>query len=220
VQQFLVFMAVTLSKDFNWKDKIISTIYKMLYTGQLRIGNSIVTLSTILKVSAITVASLYATYKLLALYIDKRVKHLSLQRNYRIPLPELLNEPVKGLMMTDGRWLSYCEYGALDSSNVVFYFHALGSSRLEHQPNHDVIARDLNLRFIHIDRPGYGQSTAQENRSYISFANDIREIAKILKIEQYAVLGISSGGTSQQFNIFSLKQHHTLLLARTYKALR
>ena len=172
-----------------------STLYKVLYTGQLgqlRIGKSFISIASILKVAAVTVVSLCAAYKLLSWYIDRRVAKLSWK--YIIPLSDLVKEPVKGIMLTDGRWLSYCEFGAAESNNVVFYFHSLGSSRLERPPHHDTIARQLNIRFIHVDRPGYGQSTAHTNRTYLSFANDVQEIAKALSIERYAVLGVGSGG--------------------------
>ena len=102
---------------------------------------------------------------------------------------------VKGVMLPSGRWLSYEEYGATSSkTRVIIFFHSLGHSRLELPNNdHDSIAKRLNVRFIHVDRPGYGQSTQQKSRTFLSFAKDIAHLSNILEIEQYAVMGISSG---------------------------
>ncbi|KAL9642313.1 hypothetical protein ABK040_007311 [Willaertia magna] len=64
-------------------------------------------------------------------------------------------------MLPSGRFLSYNEYGSLQNYKlVIFYFHSLGSSRLE-IPNleHDKICKFYKIKFIHVDRPGFGQST-------------------------------------------------------------
>ncbi|KAF0977167.1 hypothetical protein FDP41_003820 [Naegleria fowleri] len=102
---------------------------------------------------------------------------------------------VKGVMLPSGRWLSYEEYGNTSSrTRVIFFFHSIGQSRLEIPCNeHDSIAKQFNVRFIHVDRPGYGQSSQQKARSFLSFAKDIAQLSNILEIEQYSVMGVSTG---------------------------
>ncbi|KAG2387313.1 hypothetical protein C9374_001645 [Naegleria lovaniensis] len=102
---------------------------------------------------------------------------------------------VKGVMLPSGRWLSYEEYGNTSSrTRVIFFFHSIGQSRLEIPCNeHDSIAKQFNVRFIHVDRPGYGQSSQQKARSFLSFAKDIAQLSNILEIEQYSVMGASTG---------------------------
>ncbi|EFC41943.1 hypothetical protein NAEGRDRAFT_80515 [Naegleria gruberi] len=102
---------------------------------------------------------------------------------------------VKGVMLNSGRWLSYEEYGNTSTkTRVVFFFHSIGQSRLETPTNeHDSIGKRYGIRFIHVDRPGYGQSSQQKSRSFLSFARDIAQMSNILDIEQYSVIGVSSG---------------------------
>ncbi|KAL0481724.1 proline iminopeptidase [Acrasis kona] len=179
----------------NHRDRLILNIYKILYTGHLRLYGSFIPLSSILKISALALLSAYTSYKIISYYINSRIKKCSSIPSYRIPLRDMMKDDavIKGLMMDDGRWISYCEYGNLNSPNVIFYCHSLGGSRLERHPNHEQVARELNVRFIHLDRPGYGQSTTHDERTYLTFAHDLNQVSKALHIERYAVMGVSSG---------------------------
>ncbi|CAJ2510705.1 Uu.00g063300.m01.CDS01 [Anthostomella pinea] len=75
----------------------------------------------------------------------------------------------------------------------IFYFHGLPGSRLEgalwHQP-----AADLGAKIIAIDRPGIGYSSPQSARTLLSFAQDIRDLAKQLDVSRYIIIGTSAGG--------------------------
>lgn len=59
--------------------------------------------------------------------------------------------------LPDGRVLGFAEYGSPDGK-ALLYFHGYPSSRLEGKPVDDM-ARRRGLRFIAIDRPGFGLSS-------------------------------------------------------------
>ncbi len=61
--------------------------------------------------------------------------------------------------------------------------------RLVHEP-----ARRLGMRIIAPERPGFGLSTFQRNRTLSDWASDIAEFANHLGINQFGVAGISGGG--------------------------
>lgn len=95
--------------------------------------------------------------------------------------------------LSNGHALGYAVYGAQDPNTAtVFYFHGLLSSRLEaailSQP-----AAQLGLRIISIDRPGFGLSTFQPNRSVLSFTSDVQELADYLRVPAFSILANTGG---------------------------
>ena len=96
------------------------------------------------------------------------------------------------IQLSDGRTLAYLESGD-PNGRPVFYFHGGPGSRLEAHI-YDNLNRTLGIRMIAADRPGYGLSDNQENRTYLDWAEDVAELADQLGIERFAVLGYSSGG--------------------------
>jgi pimeloyl-ACP methyl ester carboxylesterase len=98
----------------------------------------------------------------------------------------------KTIQLSDGRTLAYLESGD-PNGRPVFYFHGAPGSRLEGQI-YDSLNQKLGIRMIVADRPGYGLSDNQENRTYLNWADDVAELADQLAIERFAVLGHSSGG--------------------------
>jgi pimeloyl-ACP methyl ester carboxylesterase len=55
-------------------------------------------------------------------------------------------------------------------------------------------SRELGIRWVSYDRPGYGASTARPDRPVVSAADDVAAVADHLGIERYAVMGHSGGG--------------------------
>ena len=98
----------------------------------------------------------------------------------------------KTIQLSDGRTLAYLESGD-PNGRPVFFFHGGPGSRLEGQI-YDRLNQKLGIRMIVADRPGYGLSDNQENRTYLNWAEDVAELADQLGIERFAVLGYSSGG--------------------------
>jgi pimeloyl-ACP methyl ester carboxylesterase len=94
--------------------------------------------------------------------------------------------------LPDGRTLGYTEFG--DPLGLpVFGFHGTPGSRfmfrLAHEP-----ARRLGLRIIAPDRPGFGLSDYQENRTLADWTKDVHALAGKLGLDRFAVAGISGGG--------------------------
>ena len=102
--------------------------------------------------------------------------------------------PCRELRLRDGRILAYAEYGS-PSGHPVIYCHGVPSSRVEG----DLIvngpmASALGLRVIVPDRPGIGRSTYQPERRITSWPDDVAELAALLGLERFSVLGSSGGG--------------------------
>lgn len=94
-------------------------------------------------------------------------------------------------VMPDGRRLAYAEYGAADGAPV-FFLQGTPSSRLMH-PDEDV-TRDLGVRLIVADRPGFGGSDPKPGRTLLDWPDDMVALADGLGIGRFAVVGISGGG--------------------------
>lgn len=92
----------------------------------------------------------------------------------------------------DGRVLTYLEVGD-PAGPLVIHNHGGPSSRLEARL-FEAAARRQGVRFVCIDRPGMGGSTAQRNRSYAGWADDLVVLADALGRDEFAVTGWSEGG--------------------------
>lgn len=90
--------------------------------------------------------------------------------------------------LPDQRRLGYAIYGEADAP-AVFYCHGWPTSRLEAG-----LAPPLPIRLIAIDRPGYGLSDPHPGATLRHHTNDIRLLARLLKIDRFAVVGVSGGG--------------------------
>ncbi|KAI0913720.1 alpha/beta hydrolase fold protein [Ustulina deusta] len=96
------------------------------------------------------------------------------------------------LALPDGQTLSYAQYGLL-TGPAIFYLHGLPGSRME-GALFDAPAITPRARIISVDRPGYGLSSPQPNRTILDHAKDVDYLANHLDLDSYAVLGISGGG--------------------------
>jgi pimeloyl-ACP methyl ester carboxylesterase len=98
----------------------------------------------------------------------------------------------KTIQLSDGRTLAYLESGD-PAGRPLFYFHGGPGSRLEGLL-FDELNQQLGIRMIATERPGYGLSDIQEDRTYLDWPDDVSELADHLGIDRFAVLGWSSGG--------------------------
>ena len=92
----------------------------------------------------------------------------------------------------EGRRLAFDEVGALDGFPV-FYFHGGNGSRLEARW-FEGQAKKSALRIIAPDRPGFGRSDADPNRTLTSWADDVAALADHLCLSRICVIGLSGGG--------------------------
>jgi pimeloyl-ACP methyl ester carboxylesterase len=91
--------------------------------------------------------------------------------------------------LSDGRILAYAEYGAADGIPFVF-MHGIPSSRLAGSMLHESAHR-RGVRLIAPDRPGYGFSDSQPDRTILDWARDVRELADHLRFGRFGVIGVS-----------------------------
>lgn len=94
-------------------------------------------------------------------------------------------------MLKDGRQLGYAEYGD-PAGHPVFYFHGTPGSRLQAADFHDA-ALAKHCRFFGIDRSGMGLSSINKQHTLLSWADDIRELADHLNINQFSIIAHSGG---------------------------
>lgn len=98
------------------------------------------------------------------------------------------------LELSDGRRCAWGECGASDGRPVL-YLHGAPGSIVEgaESPFHDQFARD-GVRFVALERAGYGVSTSQPGRRFVDVVPDVRELADRLGVERFVVVGWSTGG--------------------------
>ena len=78
---------------------------------------------------------------------------------------------------------------------AVFIGHGTPGSRLDRYPGVDdpEWVRGRRLRFIGVDRPGYGYSDPWPEASLLDCARDFVRVADNLSLERFAALGVSGG---------------------------
>ena len=105
-----------------------------------------------------------------------------------MPEPQLLET----VNLSDGRSMSFASFGD-PAGRPVFYFHGFPGSRFEPQSNHEEYLK-AGIRLLALDRPGMGQSSRKSKRKLLDWPNDVVEVAKILNLKKFSVLGVSGGG--------------------------
>ena len=111
------------------------------------------------------------------------------------------------LEMKDGRFLAYAEFGD-PSGQPLFFFHGGNDSRLEAALLHET-AWHMGIRIIAPDRPGYGHSTFQPNRTFLDWPDDVAQLADALGITQFGVAGHSGGGPHAAAVAFAMPERLT-----------
>ena len=96
------------------------------------------------------------------------------------------------ITLSDGRKLSYAEYGDSDGTPIIL-FHGAPGTRLYWKsfPNFPF---QSGVRLIAVDRPGYGLSDFKASQTYAEWPDDVLELIDSLGLNRVAVLGVSGGG--------------------------
>ena len=115
------------------------------------------------------------------------------------------------LRLRDGRAVGVVERGDLSGKPVVL-LQGTPSSRLLHHPD-DSIARSLAARVITIDRPGFGLSDFHPGRTLLDWADDVAQVADLMRIEPFAVVGFSGGGPYVAACAYRIPQRLTRAMA-------
>src|SRR5262245_46643449 len=92
----------------------------------------------------------------------------------------------------DGRTVGFADFGASDQTPVLWCHGAPGSGLEPGVVSDD--AKRAEIRFIGIDRPGYGRSTPQPGRTIGGWVQDAMAVVDHLGIERFLVVGLSTGG--------------------------
>ena len=111
------------------------------------------------------------------------------------------------IRLMDRRNLGYAEYGPAIGKPVIA-FHGAPGSRLEHICDSSYLHAS-DLRLIIVDRPGYGLSDFQQNRTLLDWPNDIIQLADALKLDHFAVIGFSAGGAYATACAFKIPERLT-----------
>lgn len=96
------------------------------------------------------------------------------------------------LKLRDGRELAWRWWGDPDGKPV-FRIQGTPSSRIQYNPIRDV-ARELGLRYLMADRPGYGGSTRKPGRGIADITEDYVELLDFHGLDRVPATGTSGGG--------------------------
>ncbi|MCI0505810.1 MAG: alpha/beta hydrolase [Gammaproteobacteria bacterium] len=111
------------------------------------------------------------------------------------------------LKLPGGRDLGYCVAGA-ENGAPFFTFHGLPGSRMESYLL-DAAAKKHNVRIITPDRPGYGLSSWQCDRTLLTWGEDVACLADALNIDTFGVIGVSGGAPCALSCAYTMPQRIT-----------
>lgn len=98
----------------------------------------------------------------------------------------------KSLTLADGRKLAWREYGD-PAGRPCIYTPGTPASGVIGRLYHTEAAR-AGVRWISVDKPGYGASDFQPRRRFVDWPRDIGQLADHLGLRRFAVAGESGGG--------------------------
>jgi pimeloyl-ACP methyl ester carboxylesterase len=102
------------------------------------------------------------------------------------------DRPGRIIPLPDGRALGFAEWGD-PAGRPVFLFHGTPGSRLSRHPDESLV-RAAGVRLITVDRPGYGLSDPRPGRRLLDWPADVAALAGALRLERFALVGVSGGG--------------------------
>src|SRR3954469_14679970 len=95
------------------------------------------------------------------------------------------------MRLADGRQLAWYEYGDAAGLPCV-YTTGTPASGLAGS-TYDKAAAEAGVRWISVDKPGYGHSDLQRGRTLLDWPADVRALADQLGLQRFAVAGESGG---------------------------
>ncbi|KAL8538847.1 hypothetical protein ACS0TY_000737 [Phlomoides rotata] len=101
------------------------------------------------------------------------------------------------IKLRDGRHLAYKTHGVPNETAKykIVLVHGFGSSKHDAPITESELVEKLGIHFVSFDRPGYGESDPDPNRTMKSIALDIEELADQLELgPKFYVIGTSMGG--------------------------
>ena len=111
-------------------------------------------------------------------------------------MPKQINksggELTQSIRLNDGRKLGYKEYGDKEGF-AILALHGTPGSRIWFEED-DPISKELGIRLITIDRPGYGISDKKKKRKINNFYQDLNQLIAQLQLKNFSIFGVSGGG--------------------------
>ncbi|MDP3747760.1 MAG: hypothetical protein Q8Q88_12015 [Phenylobacterium sp.] len=101
---------------------------------------------------------------------------------------------VRSIVLADGRRLAYRDYGDPAGRAILSFHEGLGSSLMP--PGTQGLARELGLRIISAERPGFGQSDPRSDYSFDGVAQDMVELCDRLELKTLRIGALLSGAPS------------------------
>ncbi|MDF1644645.1 MAG: alpha/beta fold hydrolase [Pseudomonadales bacterium] len=95
------------------------------------------------------------------------------------------------ITLTDGRTMSYGDYGPRNGLPVVLFHHLFGSRN--DKPEDETLLPSLGIRLIIPERPGVGQSCSTHEINLLATINDVLQLVDKLEIDRFHVAGLSAG---------------------------
>ena len=112
---------------------------------------------------------------------------------YQPPGP-CIREELSYVVRNDGLQLAFRVTGDPDGKVVCFSMHGTPSCRRDSFPDQDKVLRELGIRHIAYDRPGFGGSNRRPSRRVVDCAEDVATIADALDVDHFWISGRSGGG--------------------------
>lgn len=91
-----------------------------------------------------------------------------------------------------GRAVTFVAAGPAEGFPVVYCHGAIGSPRW-HTPGLDAALERLSIRYLVVNRPGFGGSAPAPGRTVADHANDVGELMTMLGHRRFSVVGVSAG---------------------------
>jgi pimeloyl-ACP methyl ester carboxylesterase len=96
------------------------------------------------------------------------------------------------VQLRDGRRLTYRALGRSDGFPVLYMHGAIGSPRW-HSAELDAVVASLGIRYLAVNRPGFGGSDPCPGRTVADYGADVEDLADALALGRFAVVGVSAG---------------------------
>jgi pimeloyl-ACP methyl ester carboxylesterase len=100
--------------------------------------------------------------------------------------------PAGRVRLPGGRSVTFAVAGPEDGFPVLYCHGAIGSPRWR-TPGLDAIIERLSIRYLVLNRPGFGGSDPNPGRLVIDFAQDVGDAMSILGYRRFSVVGVSAG---------------------------
>jgi pimeloyl-ACP methyl ester carboxylesterase len=97
------------------------------------------------------------------------------------------------IRLADGRSLCYTDTGPASGIPVIYCHGAIGTP-VDGTVDLRRLCAELGIRYIAPFRPGVGGSDSVPGRTLSGYAQDVRELADALHLENFSVVGVSAGG--------------------------